>query len=66
MMPPVLSWPSTVNSQPSSGPVLVKPRKIQVGMDAMSPAFSSSSPSLPSAPQRSRYSPSVQMNTSAV
>ena len=38
MIPPVSSPPSAVKSQPSSGPTLVKPRKIQVGTETMSPA----------------------------
>src|SRR5829696_5992583 len=33
MMPPVTSWPSTVSRMPSSGPTLVKPRKIQDGTE---------------------------------
>ncbi len=56
-MPPVSSPPSAVNSQPSSGPTLVKPRKIQVGTDTMSPAFPTISPSSPFGPQRNFHSP---------
>ena len=66
MMPPVTSWPSTVSSRPSSGPSLVKPRKIQLGTEMMSPSWLTYSPCLPSTPQRTRNVPPKLMNTSAV
>ena len=51
---------------PSSGPSLVKPRKIQVGTEMMSPSLQTYSPCLPSTPQRTRKSPPKLMKTSAV
>ncbi len=46
--------------------MLVKPRKIQVGIDTTSPGPPTTSPSLPSAPQRKVQVPRWIMNTSAV
>ena len=66
MMPPVTSCPSTVNMKFSLGPVLVNPRKIQVGTDTMSPARPTNSPACPSTPQRKVYSPATMTKTSAV
>ena len=66
MMPPVSSPPSAVKIQPSSDPLLVKPRKIQVGIDTTSPGWPTTSPSRPSAPQRKVHVPRWIMNTSAV
>ena len=51
---------------PSSGPSLVKPRKIQVGIEMMSPSVLTYSPCLPSMPQRRRNTPPRLTKTSAV
>ncbi len=66
MIPPVSSPPSAVKIQPSSVPVLVKPRKIQVGTETTSPGPPTISPSLPPSPQRNVQVPRWIMNTSAV
>src|SRR5215212_6272749 len=66
MIPPVTSCPSTVSRMPSSGPTLVKPRKIQDGTETTSPSVDRYSPCSPAAPQRIKNSPPKLMKTSAV